>query len=804
MRRGSTLKTCCWVGVTVLVALTSDSEVMAATRRALLVGINDYVTSAQPGTPAPDQTTKAIRVPPKPSEKGRGAWTNLDGAVNDVDSMSEILAQYFGFDRKNIVILRNSDASRDRILREFRRVLVDPVAPGDICFFFYAGHGSQVANSRSAEPDRLDETFVPADSAIGARDLRDKELRSLFNDVIDRKGLLTVVADSCHSGSIGRGLRTGKVRWIEPDMRDVASDAGTEKPDPRPEPFSRPGGAVILSAAQDYQTAKETVDENGLPHGSFSLALQRTLSSTPRLSTVDLFKRAKALLQADGSAQEPVLQGPNDRLHGAFLGDSLAPSAGVLIAVVRLLEPGLVELQGGRAIGLAPRAELLRPPATPNGTALRLVVTETPGLVSAVARVAEGDATSVRVGDLFTLAKWVAPDEASVRVWLPPPLEDARAVATAEKLAQLRTSGEIAWIDDPVVTRPTHVIQWNGTHWEIEGPDGSTTAVGTSPSVRDVLAGISRPAGSPARVFLDLPPPPALVDGLGLRTDDPTSAVQRVAERRRTHYVLCGRRSSSGLEYAWILHAATLVDRDSDGHEIPVDPGPLPPTTDWVAYKPTERAPPSAASQLAGLAQRLGVVRGWIELPSPADDGSFPYRLALRPLDAAGNASAPKSEGDLFVGDHYQLVLLASPTDLERGVEHRYVYVFTIDRNGRSQLLLPLAGQGNVENRMPLIDGESPSAMIPVGRPFRIAPPAGVDTYFLLTSREALPDPDVLAFGGVRTRVGLDRGGVLADGQDAALTQLLLRTSSKVRGAAPQVPVDWSLQRLTFRSMARP
>ena len=87
----------------------------------------------------------------------------------------------------------------------------------------YAGHGSQVANSKSSEPDKKDETIVPSDACKGTPDIRDKEIKKIFNEVLDRGVVLTLVFDCCHSGSIARGMpRPEKTRFLEPDPRDVA------------------------------------------------------------------------------------------------------------------------------------------------------------------------------------------------------------------------------------------------------------------------------------------------------------------------------------------------------------------------------------------------------------------------------------------------------------------------------------------------------------------------------------------------------------------------------------------------------
>src|SRR6185295_4967128 len=106
----------------------------------------------------------------------------------------------------DVLVLTDADATRDAILKAIDTQLVAPSGQGDVAFFYFAGHGSRVRNTLSAESDKLDESIVPADIAKGIRDIRDKELRRVFNSVLDRGATLVAVFDSCHSGSVSRGL----------------------------------------------------------------------------------------------------------------------------------------------------------------------------------------------------------------------------------------------------------------------------------------------------------------------------------------------------------------------------------------------------------------------------------------------------------------------------------------------------------------------------------------------------------------------------------------------------------------------
>jgi len=260
-----------------------------------------------------------------------------------------MLIRDHGFERRDIATLTDQDATRSAILEAIDRHLLKPAAKGDVLFLYYAGHGSQVRNSLSDEPDRLDESFVAADSRLGARDIRDKELRRIFNRILDRGARLTVFLDACHSGSGARGRTTGvRYRRVRRDDRDVADGS---KHGPRPEDR----GALVISAAQDYDTAWEKRDEDGKMHGAFSWAWIRAMrDASPRESAQETFLRATARLRAETPFQEPVLAGNADvRLH-PFLGvrTDLRDDRTV-IGVERVLSDGTVLLQGGWANGLS-------------------------------------------------------------------------------------------------------------------------------------------------------------------------------------------------------------------------------------------------------------------------------------------------------------------------------------------------------------------------------------------------------------------------------------------------------------------
>lgn len=131
-----------------------------------------------------------------------GTSHELRGCVNDVMLMSEILTTQFGFRPKEKRMLTDRSATTENILERLDW-LVDGAEPGDVLYFHYSGHGSQMIDQRyddENEPDGKDEIICPIDLNWRDKVIRDDDLKAIFDKV--PKGVnLTVVLDCCHSGS---------------------------------------------------------------------------------------------------------------------------------------------------------------------------------------------------------------------------------------------------------------------------------------------------------------------------------------------------------------------------------------------------------------------------------------------------------------------------------------------------------------------------------------------------------------------------------------------------------------------------
>jgi hypothetical protein len=719
-------------------------------RHALLIGINDY-SASHLATPA------GARLP-----FGRDDWPDLSGAAGDARAMGDLITLLCGFTADDVVTLTDQGATRAAMLHALGQ-LADGASKDDVVFFYFAGHGSQVRNSLSDEPDGLDESIVPADSQRGAPDIRDKELRVLFNRILDRGARLTVMLDNCHSGSGARGLPTGaRPRGIKPDLRDVA--------DPRrgsPRPENR--GALVLTASQDFAQAWETHDPQGTMHGTFTWAWMRALrDAAPGEAAMTTFLRAQARMRAETPFQEPVIAGTSDARLRPFLGTGALDRGDprTIVAVSKVRANGTVVLQGGWANGLAAGHEL----QVVNAPGIRLTITAVDGLARSEARVTPmvSIGTALKPGTLVAATGWTAPPPNPLHVWTPAMARSAEEIeALAHAMAARAAAGNVRWITNPLEITPSHVLRPHGNGWELLANDGHRETFASDAAALDAITRLSRGTS----LFVQFPAPAELLRTVDLGAHTAHEEIAQVPRAEDADYVLTGRYAGGRLAYAWLRPAVNQGDRRKSG---------LPLRTDWVTARGT------TAEQLREAVLRLRTIHDWQLLESPPG-GRFPYHLDLR---RTGDDALPR-QNVVTGGERYGLVLRAGSAFLPAHLAPRYLYVFLLDSFGRSVLLYPRSG--SVENRFPLNDPPPPE--IALDSELEVTPPYGIDTYILLSTDEPLPNPWILDSEGVRSR------------DPKALTpleRLLRETATGTRGASLVLPSAWSIDRFVYESVAPP
>jgi hypothetical protein len=766
----------------ILVAIGHETAI-AQTRRALLVGIDEYTRPSPNGVHPPSERTRARlqRIHGTPARK---SLMNLDGAVNDASQFRDLLVRRFGFRKENVELLTNGQATADNILSRLQSLLIGSARSGDISLFYYAGHGSRIVNSLTENRSGMDSTIIPADALLGVPDITSKELARIYAQAPAKGIQLTVIQDSCFSGGGARGLWPHKTRE-QPEDRQVSIADRLEVRPPETD------GVLVVSAAQDYQPAQE-LDDTDLqgPHGAFSWALLHSLASSPQGERADrLFQRTRALMQSKVTDQEPSIVALRGRNQLTLFGEAASESSRASVAVGYVdLAKGMLELNGGLAMNFHEGCELKRiAPAKPPLEAL-IAEVNGPALSNATI-VAPGALKDVHAGDLFRLDKWVAPDRETLRVYLGPALPFRSIAATLPEIAALRSRKDVEFISDATAKTPTHILSWDG-HWALRENRPDAEAILIDPFTSDSVIKHLPKAGNKPRLTVVIPG----AEELRLHFGESRDRVVAVADSpRQADYVLVGRyRDGGGVEYAWAGPGASEEEIERQTKEAQAA-GKLPPMparpirTDWFAVDGRAESFRSGSQSLIDSAQQLARVVGWLELRSPSDD-PFAYRLALRDSETKSLAG----DGELIGMRTYKLALQREAATAQPPVAPRRIYVFVIDCFGKGTLLFP---RGNIENELPRPE-EASAPLIELTKlpaDVRVRAPYGIDNYFLLTTSEPIDDPQtVFNFEGVRTR-----GAVIVN----PLSRLISMRAAGTRGSLSGVPTDWSIERVAFRSV---
>lgn len=243
--------------------------------------------------------------------------SSLSGCVNDCLAMHEYLSNYAAlqtWDYSPLVLL-NGQATRQAIIDGFQHFA--KAKEGDICVWFYAGHGSR-APAPSAfwhqAPDQLHECLVCWDSRqAGGRELLDKEMSWLVWQATKGKRLhFLVLMDCCFSGT---NLRMeGSQNRMAPKRQHATPLAledylgfadyhhiGGGK-------YSPPRGEYLqLAASRSNKPALEMFFDDG-SHGIFTYALLKQLKETGRpVAYGELYQRIHAQVSVLSPQQSPQL-----------------------------------------------------------------------------------------------------------------------------------------------------------------------------------------------------------------------------------------------------------------------------------------------------------------------------------------------------------------------------------------------------------------------------------------------------------------------------------------------------------------
>ncbi len=186
---------------------------------------------------------------------------DLHGTHNDVGLMKSLLADY-GFKEdsagaasdkypcgqqtatSNVKTLCSEQATREGIRQGFRKQLIENAKnyfvaskmtaadrdQGAAIVFYYSGHGSKLPDLNGDESDGVDETIVAQDSdRNGVNDIIDDEFDAFYKELSQYTTNITMMFDSCHSGSITRDTDS-HTKSVQRDIPTKNNARGTGNP----------------------------------------------------------------------------------------------------------------------------------------------------------------------------------------------------------------------------------------------------------------------------------------------------------------------------------------------------------------------------------------------------------------------------------------------------------------------------------------------------------------------------------------------------------------------------------------------
>jgi len=279
---------------------------------------------------------------------GLAAEWQLEGPANDVRLMREVLLQK-GFQPRHIRLLTDGppgavSPTRRHILEAFQS-LTRQLRPGDYVYVHFSGHGSQApstADKQPPEPDGLDEIFLPRDvgqwsGKIGSvrNALLDRELNRLMGDMRRRGAFVWAVFDTCHAGSLSRGVTASRFRQVSTQALGIPRKILDELARRFPQAAkagalgredSAQGGFVAFYASQSTERAPEyRLPQAARSQGVFSYLLAEALTRFEGISYRQLGQHIQTRYPALGFDSEPTPLFEGSGLDAPIFGKAALP-----------------------------------------------------------------------------------------------------------------------------------------------------------------------------------------------------------------------------------------------------------------------------------------------------------------------------------------------------------------------------------------------------------------------------------------------------------------------------------------------
>jgi hypothetical protein len=222
-----------------------------------------------------------------------GTSSQLNGCINDINSVSELLTSKYAFKPEFITKITDETAqkpTRDVILESFTQFLKSG-AEGDLLFFSFSGHGSYTLDHNKDEKTGDDEMIISSD----LKGIVDDELKSLIQKNLKKNVTLFALFDCCFSGTV-LDLQYQYLDSLENDASTVNKNE-TETI----------GNVIMISGCNDNQTSADAYLDKKYQGAMTWSFISAVSESSTKLSWKDLLIKMRDQLKTSDFTQLPQL-----------------------------------------------------------------------------------------------------------------------------------------------------------------------------------------------------------------------------------------------------------------------------------------------------------------------------------------------------------------------------------------------------------------------------------------------------------------------------------------------------------------
>jgi hypothetical protein len=249
----------------------------------------------------------------------------LNGCVNDVTNLREMLVNNFGFVADNVVMLTDEQATRANILAHLDE-FASKLKRDDLFVFAYSGHGTLFPDAYSEEQDeteslhfnpdprndnkpffedgKYDAAICPVDSRDTSSGkpwhnlILDDELYARFSKFAAAGAFVNYLTDSCFSGTQGRDLFKTRAMKLSDAIGVPAAQIARPATQHRAAPRDLGGRYLVLSSSNSLQPSSEWRDDNGNPCGLFSYVFQKLVKlQGGRITYKELYEGSEYIIK---------------------------------------------------------------------------------------------------------------------------------------------------------------------------------------------------------------------------------------------------------------------------------------------------------------------------------------------------------------------------------------------------------------------------------------------------------------------------------------------------------------------------